>query len=33
MAGKGGLDQLFIPGANELIEKNILIPVDNIKLK
>lgn len=31
--GKGGLDQLFIPDANELIEKGILIPTEKIKLK
>lgn len=31
--GKGGLDQIFIPCTQELIEKGILIPVDKIKLK
>ena len=31
--GDGGLDQKFIPNANELIEKGILVPVDKIPLK
>lgn len=31
--GKGGLEQIFIPSTQELIEKGILIPVDKIKLK
>ncbi len=31
--GKGGLEQKYIPNANELIEQGILIPVDRIGLK
>ncbi|WP_255377792.1 hypothetical protein, partial [Listeria sp. ILCC796] len=31
--GKGGLPQVFVPDANELIEKGILVPVDKIILK
>ena len=30
--GKGGLPQYFLPDVENLIEKGILIPVDNIKL-
>ncbi len=30
--GKGGLPQMFIPDVNELIEKGILIPVEDITL-
>lgn len=31
--GKGGLPQIFIPDANDLIQKGYLIPVENIPLK
>ncbi|MEG0345335.1 MAG: hypothetical protein RR546_02560 [Erysipelotrichaceae bacterium] len=31
--GEGGLDQIFIPSVEELIEKGILVLVDKIKLK
>lgn len=30
--GKGGLPQVYVPNVDELIEKGILIPVDNIPL-
>lgn len=30
--GRGGLPQYYIPNAQDLIEKGILIPVDNVKL-
>jgi hypothetical protein len=30
--GKGGLPQVYVPSAGELIEKGILVPVDNIPL-
>ncbi|CWU73456.1 hypothetical protein [Listeria monocytogenes] len=30
--GEGGALQVFVPNVNELIEKGILIPIDEIKL-
>lgn len=30
--GKGGLPQYYVPDVQDLIDKGILIPVDNIKL-
>ncbi len=31
--GKGGLPQIFVPDAEELIDKGYLVPIDNIPLK
>ncbi|HBF36166.1 MAG TPA: hypothetical protein DDW50_02470 [Firmicutes bacterium] len=30
--GKGGLPQIFIPNANELVKQGVLEPIDGIKL-
>ena len=31
--GKGGWPQIFVPDADDLIQKGYLVPVDNILLK